>query len=73
MPELTVQLPDSVTNDEAQLLLAIKLFETGRLSCGQAADVAGLSKATFMELLGKQGIPVFDHAATDVTDDLTNA
>jgi len=31
--------------DEAQLLLAVKLFETGKLSIGQAAKLAGYSSA----------------------------
>jgi len=52
---LTVKLPDSVKEDEAQLMLAIKLYETGRLSCGQAAEVAGYSKRAFMELLENTG------------------
>jgi predicted HTH domain antitoxin len=73
MSVLTVKLPDSVTEAEAQLMLALKLYETGRLSCGQAAEVAGYSKRTFMELLGKHGIPVFDHPASDLADDLTHA
>lgn len=45
---------------EARLLLMIKLFETGRLSLGQAAKTAGYSKQAFMEILGKYGVPVFD-------------
>lgn len=72
MPELTVNLPDSITNAEAQLLLAMKLYETGRLSCGQAAEVAGYQKSTFMELLGKHNIAVFDHPSSEFADDLTH-
>lgn len=56
MAELKVQLPPEVSVEEAQLFLAIKLFETGRLSLGQAAKLAGYSKRAFMELLGKHGI-----------------
>jgi predicted HTH domain antitoxin len=43
------------------VLLAIKLWEIGRLSLGQAAAVAGYSRRTFMEILGKQGVPIFDY------------
>lgn len=73
MSVLTVQLPDSVSESEAQLLLAMKLYDTGRLSCGQAAEVAGFSNRTFMELLGKHRIPVFDHPASELADDLGHA
>lgn len=73
MSQLTVALPDSVTEGEAKLLLAMKLFEVGRLSCGQAAELAGYSKRTFMELLGKHGVPAFDYDSTELTDDLHHA
>ena len=40
-------------------LTAIKTFEAGRASLGQAARISGLSKRTFMEFLGRFGVPVF--------------
>ncbi len=73
MSQLTVALPSSVTESEAKLLLAMKLFEVGRLSCGQASELAGYSKRTFMELLGKHGIAAFDHDAAELKDDLRHA
>lgn len=73
MSQLIVPLPDSITEEEARLALAIKLYETGRLSCGKAAEVAGYSKRTFLELLGKHGVPVFDYAPEDLASDLPHA
>jgi predicted HTH domain antitoxin len=73
MPTATIALPDSISEAEARLLLAIKLFETGRLSCGKAAEVAGYSKRTFMELLGQHGVPVFNYPADELARDLANA
>jgi predicted HTH domain antitoxin len=70
MSELKVELPPEVPVEEARLLLTIKLFETGRLSLGQAAQMAGYSKRAFMELLAKAGVPVFDHPAEDLQDEL---
>lgn len=70
MSELKVELPPEVSADEARLLLAIKLFETSRLSLGQAAKIAGYSKAAFMELLGKADVPVFDYPAGDLKDEI---
>jgi len=66
MGELKIQLPSDVPVEEAQLLLAVKLFETGRISLGQAAKLAGYSKRVFMELLGKYGVPVFDYSADEL-------
>ena len=73
MSEMTVDLPDSISEAEARVCLAAKLFEVGRLSCGQAAQLAGYSKRTFLELLGKQGIAVLNYPAEELRDDLNHA
>jgi predicted HTH domain antitoxin len=69
----TIVLPDTVSEADARLLLAIKLFEVGRVSCGKAAEMAGLSKPAFMQSLGQQRVPVFNTAADDLVQDLANA
>jgi len=69
MNELKVELPPEVPVEEARLLLTIKLFETGRLSLGQAARLAGHSKRAFVELLGKLGVPVFDYPAQELEEE----
>ncbi len=66
MAELKVQLPPEISVEDAELLLAIKLFETGRLSLGQAAKLAAYSKRVFMELLGKHGVPVLDYSPDEL-------
>jgi len=70
MSELKVELPPEVPVEEARLLLTIKLFETGRLSLGQASRMAGYSKKAFMELLGKAGVPVFDYPGAELQEEL---
>lgn len=70
MSELRVQLPPEVPVEEARLLLMAQLYEKGRLSLGQAAKLAGYSKPTFMELVGKLGIAVFDYPAEDLQREL---
>jgi predicted HTH domain antitoxin len=73
MSQATIAIPPSVTESEAKLYLSIKLFEIGRLSCGQAAELAGYSKRTYMELLGRHGVAVMDYPAGELQDDLGNA
>ncbi len=68
--ELKIQLPPEVQNEEAKLLLMIKLFETGKLSLGQAAKFSGYSKRAFMEILGKYNVPVFDYQAEDLEKEM---
>lgn len=68
--ELTLELPSNLTKDEAQLLLAVKLYETGRVSLGQAARTAGYSKRAFIEILGKNDIPVINYSPDDLREEL---
>jgi predicted HTH domain antitoxin len=42
----------------SRLLLALKFFELGELSSGQAADMCGLSRVGFLFEASRNGIPV---------------
>ncbi len=64
--ELRVSLPPDLSEEEAKLLLAVKLYEVGRVSAGQAAKLAGLSKRAFLEALGRYGVPVFNYPAEEL-------
>ncbi len=66
MKTVTLNIPDTLDLDdrEAAMLLATKLYEQGKLSLGQAAEVAGYSKRTFMELLSRYNVPVFNYDAS---------
>jgi predicted HTH domain antitoxin len=58
---------------EARLLLAVKLYETGRLSTGIAARLAGVPRVTFMFLLGRYGLSPFGETADELEEDLNHA
>ena len=68
--ELRVNLPSSLSEDEAKLLLAIKLYEVGKVSLGQAAKLAGFSKRAFIEVLGRYRIPVLDYSPEELRQEL---
>jgi predicted HTH domain antitoxin len=46
MKTLTINLPDSieVDNYDLSMIVASHLYEQGKLSLGQAADIAGFTK-----------------------------
>ena len=75
MKTLTLITPDTVDidNREAAMLLAVKLYEQGKLSLGQAAELAGYSKRTFMELLSSYDVPVFNYDPSEIANDIKNA
>ena len=64
-------MPDSVELDERQTarFLAAKLYESGRLSLGQAADLAGLSKVAFAEILSDYNVSLFNYSASEISKD----
>jgi len=72
---LTINLPDTLEMDDRELLMivAARLYEQGKLSLGQAAEVAGLTKRTFAELLGSYNVSIFNFPASDLSKDVANA
>jgi predicted HTH domain antitoxin len=75
MKTLTLNVPDSldVENKDLAMLVATRLYELGKLSLGQAAEVAGLTKRTFAELLGNYNVSIFNFPASDLSKDVANA
>ena len=75
MKTLTLNIPDSleVDNRDLAMLVSTQLYEQGKLSLGQAAEVAGLTKRTFAELLGSYNVSIFNFPASDLSRDVANA
>lgn len=68
--EMKVTLPPNLSENEAKLLFAIKLYELGKVSLGQAARMAGFSKRAFLEILGQHRIPVFNYPPEELREEL---
>jgi predicted HTH domain antitoxin len=75
MKSITFNIPDTldISDKDIAMIVASKLYEEGKLSLGEAADLVGYSKRTFAELLGKYGVSVFNYPADDLANDLKNA
>jgi len=76
MKTLSISLPDSVDIDaqEARLIIASKLFEQGKLSLGEAAELSGFTKNGFIDKLGILGVlSVFNITAEELANDFQNA
>lgn len=74
MNTLNLKIPSSLQVSEFDLAmtLASKLYEEGKLSSGQGAEMVGISKRTFLELLGKYNVSVFGYTSDELKDDLKN-
>ncbi|WP_245447251.1 UPF0175 family protein [Mucilaginibacter celer] len=68
---MTLQVPEELENDhdETVRLIAAKLYESGKLTLGQAAEMCGMKKWDFAEILINYGVHYFDSSATaDLND-----
>jgi len=57
---------------EARLLLAVKLYELGRLTTGRAAELAGVGRVEFMFQLGRFGLSPVGVDPGEIQQDLAN-
>jgi len=75
MKTLTFNIPDNldIDNNEFVIYAASKMSEQGKLSLGQAAQLVGLTKRAFAELLGKYNVSIFNASSTDLHSDIANA
>ncbi len=75
MRTVNLKIPDTVNLDDKDItmIVASTFYEKGKLSLGQAAELAGLSKTTYSELLGKYGVSIFNYPPTELSRDVKNA
>lgn len=75
MSQITIQIPDHLEMSDFDLimLVASRLFEQGKLTSGQAAEIVGLSKRAFLELLGKYEVSVLQYDFEELQKDLKDA
>lgn len=75
MKTIQLNIPDTVDlNDrEVKMILASRLYEKGKLTLGQAAELVGLSKRAFMEILGDYDVLIFNYPLSELENDIKNA
>ena len=70
---LALGLSPEQFREEAKILIAVKLYEMGRLSTGAAAQLAGIPKPLFLTKLADYGVDTFDLSDEELRRDMTNA
>jgi len=80
---VSVQIPDgalvalgldrSRAGEELLLAAAVRWFESGRLSSGAAAELAGLSKPEFIQMLRTFGVAALSQSGEELREEVANA
>jgi len=68
-----VQLSGSEFEHALKMALASKLFELGRLSSGQAAELAGVNRVTFLRELSHYRVKAVDWDPEEFDQEIDNA
>ena len=58
--------------EEARYLLALKLYELGKISSGKAAKIAGLSRVAFLLRLGRYKVSPFQVELKEILEEVAS-
>ena len=83
MKTISVQVPEALLlqtgesvedlTRQSQFYLALKYFEVGRLTSGQAAEMCGMNRIDFVLAAGRQGIAVADLEPEELHNEIARA
>lgn len=75
MRVVELKVPDNIDlkDYDFSMIVASKLYEDAVLSAGQAAEMVGLTKRAFVEMLGKYGVSIFSTSSSDLQSDILTA
>ena len=68
--EETISTTEEEVADQVRLMAALKMFELGKLSSGHAAQLAGRTRAEFLEACGRYRVSVFNYSPENVGEEL---
>jgi len=69
-----IEFPDmNLSPEEIKMTLAESLLQQGSVSLGKAAEIAGYSERTFVDLLLKKGISPITYNLDNLEEDIKNA
>ena len=83
MSKITFECPDDILQilsespedfaEKGRTLIAVKLFEIGRLSSGQAARFAGMERVLFLDSLKSYQVSAINLPSEELAKDFSNA
>jgi predicted HTH domain antitoxin len=68
-----LDIPESELGRQAREWVLLELFQEGKISSGKAAEMLGLSKAQFLDLLNHRNLPYLDADLRDLEREVAAA
>jgi predicted HTH domain antitoxin len=75
MKSVTIQIPDNleISEQDLKFRVAAQLYEERKISLGEGAMIAEVSKRFFIENLGKFGVSIFNYSPDELLEEISNA
>ena len=83
MERIILEIPDEVLislketpselSRDIRMLAAVKFYQMGKLSSGRAAQLAGVSRISFLQALSLYDVSIFDLTPEELKQDIENA
>jgi predicted HTH domain antitoxin len=75
MKSVVIQIPDhlEISEQDLKLRVAARLYEEKKVSLGEGAMIAGVSKRFFIENIGKFGVSVFNYEPDELLEEIKHA
>jgi predicted HTH domain antitoxin len=80
MPQLIMEMPEEALATlhqapgefirELRIAAAVKWYELGKVSQGRGAEIAGLTRAGFIEALSQYKVSPFQYSANEIAEEL---
>jgi len=73
--KVVMEVPDELKlkEDEIKIAALAKLYELGKISSGKAAELLGISRIEFLDLLGKYKVQIEPDTERELLKDIENA
>ncbi len=68
--EHAVHMTKEEMEQHIRLMAALKMFELGKISSGKAAELAGMSRADFLEACGRYRISFFNYPNEEIGEEI---
>ncbi len=61
-----LDVPRGQLSQRLKELISLELFREGRISSGKAAELLGITKEGFVQILARHGVPYFSESAEEL-------